>query len=383
MTTIREALEAAADDLSGGDGGEAEAPAEVLAPPDGSGGDAGRPTDPPGVEGAPAPDAEATSATGDAGDAARSRDGKGRFAPKDGKAPAQVAARAAPQALGDGGRSAAPVTPSGPTYKAPQSWRPAAREAWAKVPAEVQAEVDKREREAATGLQEAAQARKFAQDFHNTVRPYEAMVRAEGGNYLAAVDNFFQTAHALRTAPPAHKAQIVANIIKSYGVPIQELDNVLSGQAPQQGQAQGQQFQDPRLDELLSTIEQAKHQRAASVAQRAQSEIDSFGATAEFLEDPKVRGHMSLLLSDSAQRGEAMTLQQAYDTACWSQEHVRGTLQQRAAAKAANATQASTQRARAAASSVKGQPAGASSASQPGSSVRSALEAAAARLGGR
>jgi hypothetical protein len=103
---------------------------------------------------------EASEITGD-----RARDKTGRFVKQDAK-PAEPdkqailppAAKPAPPGQG----AALPVaTPAAaPAFKPPQSWKPTVREHWGALPAEVQAEVDRREREIAKALQESAEASK-------------------------------------------------------------------------------------------------------------------------------------------------------------------------------------------------------------------------------
>lgn len=378
MTTIREALEAAA--------GEAEvdsaevAPVEEVAPLEGSGGDDVSAAGAEGDGAAPTPGAEASEAEANAGEAARSRDPKGRFAgTKEGQAKADAPVK--PTAT-----VAAAVKPGAPgvatpkavePVRAPQAWTPAAREAFAKAPPEVQAEVNRREKQMATAMQEGANHRKFADSFNQVVSPYMGTIQAEGGNPLSAISSLLQTAQALRTAPPAHKATLVAKIIKDFGVPVESIAAALDGQAPPETQQGG--YQDPRVDQLMARLESAAQQRQQSTNARAMGELETFRAKAEFLED--VRSHMGVLLAEAAQQGRGMTLQESYDMATWANPQIRGILQQREAAKAANAGSASTQRARAAASSVRGQPAGAAAPQSGG--VRAALEAAAARLGSR
>lgn len=239
----------------------------------------------------------------------------------------------------------------------------------------------RREKEVAAALQEAAPARKFVQDFQAVVGPYEGMIRAEGGDPLRAVGNLLQTAAALRTAPPTHKAQLVANLVKTFGVPIDALDAALAGAAPPNGQAAqpgSAQYQDPRVDQLLARLEQATKHRQESQSQRYSAEVETWSKDKEFFDD--VRDDMAR----AVQAYEGLSLDQAYALALQLPQHkgIRDVLQQRQAAEAANASQASTQRARAAGSSLKTQPAGVS-LPKPSGSLRDDIEASIAALSGR
>jgi hypothetical protein len=373
MNDIREALSAAFDETT-----ESAPVAEVAETPPGPAAGARE-------EAGEAPEGMASS--GEPAAPSHQRDEKGRFAPK-------AAQTEAPKPGGESAtpapKEAAPVaTPApqvgqpsqtpAPEAKAPQSWKPAAREHFARLPPEVQAEVVRRERETATVLQEAASARKLEAEFRQTVAPYEAMIRAEGGEPLKAVASLLQTAAALRTAPPHHKAQLVASLVKTFGVPVEALDAALVGEAPQQGQA-APEYRDPRVDQLFAQMQQAQHHRQQSLVQRSQQELETFAAGREFVDD--VREEMADLLEVAAKRGVALSLEDAYNRAVQLNPDISAVLKQREAAKAATNAQASTQRARAATSSVKSQPAGAPHAPQS-RGLRDDLEAALAAQSGR
>jgi hypothetical protein len=276
------------------------------------------------------------------------------------------------------GQPAQPATPE--AVRAPQSWKATTRELWGQVPAPVQAEIHRREREIASALQETAESRRVHAAFQQAVAPYEGMIRAEGGEPIRAVQSLLQTAAALRTAPPVHKAQLVAQLVKTFGVPIDALDAALSGQAPQQGQAGMAPggYQDPRVDQLLAQISQANAQRSAALQAEVQAEVSSFQP--EFLDD--VRDEMADILQVAAARGVKLSLEDAYNRAVLIHPEISQVLEQRkAASKAANAS-ASMQRAKAAGSSVRSHPAGANGAPQPQSMrdyVAQAFEDAASR----
>lgn len=304
------------------------------------------------------------------------RDAKGRFAQKASAAPQPAAAPALEAAP-----PVAPPTTVAEALKAPQAWRPQVREKWASLPPEVQAEVNRIEADVKRTLSEAAPTKKFHSDFQATVAPYEAMLRAEGVEPLKAVGNLLQTAAALRTAPPAHRAQLVANMVRTFGIPIEALDAALSGQPQQGGQQQ------PHLDQesLLQQAEERAFQRIQRerqqvTQQRVVSELSTFGEKHEFFDD--VREDMADLLSSAARRGVSMSLADAYSRACKLHPDVSSALEQRTKAEAVKATMASTQRARAASSSIRNQPATPAPAGKP-SSVNGAIEAAWEQLTGR
>lgn len=395
--SMRDALNAAFDAASENETAEAPEIEQVDAAP------ADEPEAPAAAQGDAEPEApvEASEAEPAHAEDGRSRDDKGRFAkgaaaqtkPAAAKKPLAPTAKTAPtaQAKPDANAAEEPAKPekpeqAAPAGKPPAGWGPAAREQWGKLPAEVQREVAKRERETAQVLERSAQerkqaegARQLASEFVSAVRPFEAMIRAEGSNPIQAVDNLLRTAYQLRTAPPAHKAQLVAAMCKQFGVPLDALDAALAGQAPAQGQPQAQpqqyaqptppkaqEFRDPRLDQLLARQEQMLHQQY-------RSETDKFAEDHEFYAD--VAADMADFVEAAAKRKVDLSLEDAYNRAIALHPEIQQVIQQRAAVKSAATVQAATQRAKAAASSVKPHPAQAAPSASGPKSLRDQLKA--------
>lgn len=348
----REALEAAFDAVAAREAGDAPAPpAEPAAAPE-----------PPAAPAAAEP-AAAAGADGDG--AGPARDDRGRFAGKradtsgkpgnvEAKPPSGPRSPAVPPPAGVQPKDAAPPgEPPPPTLKAPPNWTPRARERWASLPLEVQQEALRVDADTKRALAEASEERKYARAVRDVLGPFEGMIRAEGAEPLNAVRDLLQFSHALRTAPPAHKAQLVAHLVRTFGVDIQALDHDLANGGPAAGsQAAPQALRDPRLDTLIAEIQQAKASREQAMATRAQADVEAFEAKHEFFGD--VRETMQKLL----RAGIANGLEDAYSQAVALTPGIQETLQQRKAAEAAKAATASTQRALAAASSVKSKPAG-------------------------
>lgn len=313
------------------------------------------------------------------------RDEQGRFARKagpgdHGAAPAKAGAEAAGAKPATAPAAPPAVEPQAPAVqeRPPQSWKPAAREHWGKLPAEVRQEVMRRDREVATALQESAHARKTAEAFHEAVRPFEAMLRAEGADPIRAVGALLQTAAALRTAPPGARASLVAQIIQTYGVPIDALAQALDGR-PVQAHQQQAPYQDPRVDELYQRLEAMNRAQVAQVERSAATQIERFSADKEFFED--LRPYMADAIEIAAKRGESLTLDDAYARALAMRPDIQKIVAQREAAAAAATAKAATQRARAAASSVRSNAPVPAGASRGGDTLRDDLEAAFASSG--
>jgi hypothetical protein len=317
----------------------------------------------------------------------RQRDEHGRFKPKpQGEQPPAAEAQRQPQAQ----RPAAEQPPAQPVVpptalKAPSSWKPEAREAFARAPVEVQQEITRIDREVRQVMQQAAQSHNFVQAFMRTVQPYEAMIRGDQRgrpyNPIAAIDSLLGTAAVLRTGSPIQKADLVAEIVESYGVTIEDLDRALTkklGGKPAEGQPDQrpqQPYHDPRVDELLAQREQDARARHDENMRRGQADVDAFGQKPgnDFFND--VRRDMAALMEAATNAGEPMTLQEAYDTALLLPKHkgIQKILSQREAAKKIEEKKKAALKARNTASSVRGSPTGGAKAA-PGESRRGDIE---------
>ena len=346
---VREALEAAFAQHSADDSG-ADAPAPAPTPAAPAPGPAEAPAEAPGEAPAPAP------AEG------RVRDASGRFT----QAPAAAPAAAAPAA----------GTPAPPPLelKPPASWTPTAREKWAGLDPEVRSEVHRREVEAQRVLQQSAQHRQFADAFESVVRPYEVFIRQENSNPLQAVQNLMQTAAEFRVGTPARKVELVAGIIKNFGIDVEALDTFLAGNPPQGGYQQ-QAFRDPRVDQLLYAQQAERQQAQLREQQQVHATMKAFAESHEFYRD--VESTMADILEMRAKRGEVIDLEKAYEQACKMTEGVANLLAQRKTAAPAQQNSAAVLRAKRAASSIKadGTPAGGAVIPKD-DSVRASIEAA-------
>lgn len=324
---------------------------------------------------------------------ARPRDEAGRFteAERAAQKAAQAKAKApevrkagAPPVVALKGTQAPPVVPSeAPALpKPPASWKPAAREKWASLPDEARAEVLRREAEVSKTLNETAEARKYADAMRQAVEPYRAQILAEGGTPERAVANLLQTAQAFRTAPVPHRADMVVGLMEQFSIPTDALVEALKRRLGQGGgpadlspqQAQG--FDPSAMasqvkQQLLAELTQ---QREAAMVERASTDVDAFLAEQEFGED--LRADMADIIEVAARRGVTISLEDAYNRAARLHPDVSKVYEQRQAAERAAKAQASTQRSRLAASSVKSNPGTTPVPSGGKLDLRSALEAA-------
>ena len=276
--------------------------------------------------------------------------------------------------------------------KAPAGWKPTVREHWEGLPDEVKQEVMKREREIDDRLRETTQARQFAQAIQQTLSPYQHFIKAEGSNPVQAIDNLMGTAAALRTGNADQVADLVTQITNQFGINrfgkdmfIQKLDQKLSGSQPPPESpeiaALKQQYEQELapLKQMQQQMQQQQTYFQQQEQQATQAELQKFAAQAEFLND--VRTDMADLIDLAAQKGQELSLQEAYDRACWAHPEIRNVLTRRQQSEQAQQVNETAQRAKRAAVSVNGSAPPAHTQTSGGSgSLRDDLEFALSRM---
>jgi hypothetical protein len=267
-----------------------------------------------------------------------------------------------------------------PSLKAPGTWTPGAREKWATLPKEVREEVWKREKDASRALTTSSEARKFQNEFSALIQPYLRFIAAEQSTPLAAVNNMMQTAAALRVGTPVQKVEIVASIIKNFGIDLHALDSMLAGQKPEiNPQAQVQQLVQEQLApvrQLLQQHQQNQLQAERAIEHEVQNELEQFAS------DPKhefywdVKDTMTDIMELAARRGQQMGLTEAYERATLIHEPVRRVIDARKLRDTAQSSTQAAQRARGTAASVVPSSEADRVKSVPGDSIRASIEAA-------
>jgi hypothetical protein len=246
-----------------------------------------------------------------------------------------------------------------------------AREAWKDVPAAVKADIVKRENDYAAGIEKHRQGSERAQGMDRALQPYGQYLQMNGG-VGQALQGLLQTGSALQMGSPQQKAQVVANLIKQFGVDISSLDRMLVGEAPpaeQQQQNNFEQMLNQRLGPMQQQL-QGYQQREQQQQQQAQGqvaqEVNDFGSSNEFYND--VRGDMADLLDMAANRGRKMSMDEAYKLACANHPQISNIMANRTSQELVTGK-------RKAASSITGSPGGSLNAAPP-NSTRAALDAA-------
>lgn len=333
------------------------------------------------------PEAEVGDEVGDEGGEAPQAKGakptaKGKAKPDAQKVEQEAANRQAPKKAPAGAPAAKPGAGQElqPEVKAPQSWTPAEREHWAKVPAEARAAIQRRELEVQQVLSRSADSRKFQDQFVRTVQPFSHLIRAQNSHPLQAVHNLMTTAAGLTTGTQPQKAAIVAEIIQNYGVDIQTLDDVLSKRPVQQNQPAPGALP-PQFADALKPIHQFMHQQEQTRSQHIQQIQVQAAETVAALEDKlpfldDLREDMADLMEMAAARGRIMTAEQAHTIAANANPEIKKILDQRARAARQQNDPNKIIRARRAGSSITGAPNGSSPTSSKTGSRRETLSAA-------
>ena len=268
------------------------------------------------------------------------------------------------------------------TEKAPISWGVQRDALWAKVPADVRAVIAKREQEIQRGMSRAGNIEKVANEYVETIKPFENVIRSMNTTPREAVRNVMTTATALITGPQDVKAAVLTEMIMNYGVDLPTLDAAIT--AAINGKGQQRQTTPPRIDvksipelqplfqlqERVTQHEQAQKQR---MEQEAQTQVEALSSKPHF-ED--VREDMADIMEVSARRGVVLTADQAYEKAVLLHPEVSKIVQQKQQATSVSQAASTLARSRRAASTVTGAPGGAALGAKPATDRRSAIEAA-------
>jgi len=220
--------------------------------------------------------------------------------------------------------------------KAPASWKPSVREHWKGLPDDVKRQVAKREREIMMALETSVENRKMGERFTQVVNKYQPVIAAEGvTDPITGFEGLMQSIAGLRMGNGTQKANIVAGMIKAYGVDIKELDNVLSAQISGK---QPQSTEEDRLNRLLEerlapynqfmqNAERMKQEATRRQAEQYQQEASDFAQNHEFFED--VRMEMADLIELAEKNGRTLSLEQAYNMACAANPEIAKAMQYR------------------------------------------------------
>lgn len=236
-----------------------------------------------------------------------------------------------------------------PEIPAPASLSAVVKEKWKDLPADVRAEIAKREDEVHKGFTRHDEERNFGRAIKEVTSPYIPIIQAEGGTVEGAVKDLLNTAYVLRTGSQQQKTQLIAETCRQFGVDI----NALTEQ---------HEYVDPTIARLQDEIQQLKQVANPAFIQK-QLQTQQEDATVQyevraFASDPankhyeQVKPVMAALLGS----GQAANLKEAYEKACYADPQVRSMLIQQQTAELKAKQKAEIEAKRRAASSVTGSP---------------------------
>lgn len=233
----------------------------------------------------------------------RQRDETGKFVPSP-KAPPE------PQAA-----VAAPVAPVRPPM--PKSLKKELESHWNTAPPELLAAVVQREADSERGVQPLKEKARIADELLREIQPYEHMIRAENGTPAVAIRQLLQTAALFRTGVPEQKARAVASLLQQFGIPLEHVQQVMSGQAPPQ------QALDPHFSQLAQQVEQLKLQSQQQAEARMLETVRAFEADPKHKYFSQVSERILQLVGVYPNLPPQEQLEKAYETAIWENPEIR------------------------------------------------------------
>lgn len=214
-----------------------------------------------------------------------------------------------------------PEQGTGDIAKAPEAWQPAAREGWADLPESVRTQIHKREAEINMALMDGSDNRKQGEKFNDIANRYAQVIAAEGvSDPITGFEEMMKVMAQLRMGTPAQKAQKIAQFIGGYGIDVEMLDDILSGQPAPGGNGAAdptKAYIDSALapvNELMGRLNATEKQANLTRNQAYMTEVVAFKAANEFYTD--VQNDMADLCEMAGNRGYDMPLAEAYAKAC-------------------------------------------------------------------
>lgn len=226
---------------------------------------------------------------------------------------------------------------------APNTWKKDAQAEWAKLPANVQAEVARREADFHKGIEQYKTQASYGDQMQRAISPYMATINQFNVSPDVAIGELLKSDHTLRYGNEQQKVGMVLNLFRDYGINPETVFNQLQNGTPQV---------DPQtyaLQQRLAQLEQTNLQQKQMAEQQEMatlnSEIASFAADPLHSHFESVKGHIAALL----QAGQAKDLTDAYEQAIYANPQTRALV---LAEQQAKERQAVTQKAQAAKSAA-------------------------------
>jgi len=201
--------------------------------------------------------------------------------------PKSVEAKTEKREITPGPKAGQPKEKVDPIERAPQAWKPEAREFWKQIPEAARREILRTEQSVQQTLRETVEDRRFAQAMKETVRPFEHFIKAEGSDPIKAVDNLLTTAARLRTGNAQEVAAMMGQLVNQFGTGrfgpefIRALDSNLAGIAQPQMDPYVAQMEQ-RMRQMEQQFQNQQNYEQQMLNQNAENEIYAFQQEAEF-----------------------------------------------------------------------------------------------------
>lgn len=176
-----------------------------------------------------------------------------------------------------------------------------------------------------TGPERGAEApdayRQVAEAFHGAVAPYQAHLASKGVSAPQAVQTLLAAEYQLSTGTPEHKAKILSQLARDYGVEVDALYELEDPEPVNPAIVQIQQ----RQAALERSIMGERQQAAAQVMQQVEADITAF-ADEKDAGGNLLRPHFAEVrdaMGDDIRQHPETDIQAAYDNAVWANPKLR------------------------------------------------------------
>lgn len=228
----------------------------------------------------------------------------------------------------------------------PSSWKPAAKVAWAALPEPIRAEIYRREGDFLHGQKGMRETADFGREVRQVMEPYRMLIEAEGGTPTKAIADTMRTAALFRVGTPQQKLGALFQIDQQFNAGLgQFIQGEIARHAGQVGlttpqpQTGGQAqvpFADPRVDQILGSLQAQERERQAQAERVTNAAVEQFMTAKNdrgepaypFVDNvlPDLVGRIEALRKANPAQEHAETLKAAYEAAVWANPETRAVL---------------------------------------------------------
>jgi hypothetical protein len=197
------------------------------------------------------------------------------------------------------------IPPDGPP---PDTWRPAAKEAWAAVPPVIREEMKKRESDIARYVESVKVPLGVSERLSQIVAPYLEDHQRQGLNIWDTIGSMLKAAEMLSKGPPEVKLAMVQSIAQQAGVKLED------GQLTAQPDATQQYVK--QLEQRLNQLEGGVRNVTSTMQQARFHELEE--GVLKFAQDVEAHPYFEMVadgISHFIQTGAAHNLDEAYNLA--------------------------------------------------------------------